>query len=158
MPPPSSPASGKPARTASGPHPWSSAAGLVAASVTLGGAALAGGAALDTFSKPGPMVVRALTEASLVAFGAISSSSPRCSWPRRATRSWPAASCPRWAGWAGWALAAVNLAAVPAIDQGNGFLEKVIAGGSAAGGVYSSLSSIAGPAAIAWLLASGIAL
>ena len=51
-----------------------------------------------------------------------------------------------------------QLAAVPAIDQGNGFLEKVIAGGSAAGGLYSSIRSIAGPAYITWLLASGIAL
>lgn len=46
-------------------------AGLAAASVTLAGDVPAGGSALDTFSKPDPVVVRALTEASLVAFGAI---------------------------------------------------------------------------------------
>ena len=55
-------------------------------------------------------------------------------------------------------LATINLTAVPTIYKGNGFLETVIAGGDTAGGFYSYISSIAGLAYIAWLLAAGIAI
>jgi hypothetical protein len=62
------------------------------------------------------------------------------------------------ADWTGWALAAINLAAVPIIYQGNGFLETVIVGRDTVSGFYSYISTISGLAYIAWLLAVGIAI
>jgi hypothetical protein len=119
---------------------------------------LAGGGALDTFSKPDPVVVRALTEASLVAFGAIGFLTTALFLAAAGYAILASRVLPPWAGWAGWVLAAINLAAVPTIYRGNGFLETVIAGGDTADGFYSYISSIAGLAHIAWLLGAGIAI
>jgi hypothetical protein len=80
--------------------------------------ALAGGAALDTFNKPDPSVVRALTEASLAmnAFGFILTAlfEASVSYAILATRVLPG-----WTGWLGFGIGILNLVAVPAIFGGN---------------------------------------
>ena len=78
-------------------------AGLAPASVALAGDVLAGSAALDTFSKPDPVVVRALTEPRWSRSARSASSPPRCSFPAssasecQSERSGPPLPC-RWRG------------------------------------------------------------
>ena len=117
--------------------------------------ALAGGAALDTFNKPDPTVVRALTEASLAitAFSFILTALflASASYAILATRA-----LPRWTGWVGFGIAVLNLAAVPAIFGGNDFMEAVVAGVTTSGGLYAYVNDIMGLAYIGWLIIEGI--
>jgi hypothetical protein len=103
----------------------------------------------------GLVVIRALTEATLPAFGAIGLTMTvlfliPASWGILATRV-----LPRWTGWMGYAVALITLIAVPTIFGGNDFLSATIAGGNAASGLYSYSTSLAGLAFIAWLLVVG---
>lgn len=119
--------------------------------------ALAGGAALDTFTKPNPTVVRALTEASLAsqAFGFILTALflAAASYAILATRA-----LPRWTGWLGIGVAVLNLAAVPAIFGGNNFMEAVVTGVTTTAGLYAYISVVQGVAYIGWLLSVGISM
>jgi len=134
------------------------AAGLASAVVTLVGDVLGAAAALDTYSAPDPIAIRALTEATLPAFGAIGLIMTAlflipASWGIRTTRA-----LPRWTGWMGYAVALITLIAAPTIFGGNDFLNATIAGGNAASGFYSYSTSIAGLVFIAWLLIVGVSM
>jgi hypothetical protein len=119
--------------------------------------ALAGGAALDTFTKPDPTVVRALTEASLAsqAFEFILTALflAAVSYAILATRA-----LPRWTGWLGVGVVVLNLAAVPAIFGGNDFMEAVVAGVTTSAGLYAYINDVRGLAYIGWLLIVGISM
>jgi hypothetical protein len=120
-------------------------------------AKLAGGAALDTFNKPDPTVVRALTEASLAnqAFGFIMIALflAAVSYAILAT-----GALPRWTGWVGAGIGILNLVAVPAIFGGNDFMEAVIAGVTTSAGWYAYINDVMGIAYIGWLLSVGISM
>jgi hypothetical protein len=124
---------------------------LVMTANTLIFEAIAGGAALDTFTKPDPTVVRALTEAALAsqAFGFLLTALflAAASYAILATRA-----LPRWTGWVGFGIAVLNLAAVPAIFGGNDFMEAVIAGMTTTAGLYVYISVVQGVAFIGWLI------
>lgn len=130
---------------------------LVATANTLIFEALAGGAALDTFTKPDPSVIRALTEAALAsqAFGFLLTALflAAASYAILATRA-----LPRWTGWLGVGIAILNLAAVPTIFGGNDFMEAVIAGMTTSAGVYAYISVVQGVAYIGWLIIVGISM
>ena len=130
---------------------------LVLTANTLIFEALAGGAALDTFTRPDPIVVRALTEAALAsqAFGFILMALflAAASYAILATRA-----LPRWTGWLGVGIAVLNLAAVPTIFGGNDFMEAVIAGMTTSAGVYAYISVVQGVAYVGWLLSVGISM
>jgi hypothetical protein len=119
--------------------------------------ALAGGTALDTFNKPDPTVVRALTEASLAItdfmFILTALFLAAVSYAILATRA-----LPRWTGWVGLGVAVLSLVAVPAIFGGNDFMEAVVAGVTASGGVYVYVNDVRGLAYIGWLLIVGISM
>ena len=119
--------------------------------------ALAGGAALDTFNKPDPTVVRALTEASLAitdfSFILTALFLAAVSYAILATRA-----LPRWTGWVGFGVAVLNLVAVPAIFGGNDFMEAVVAGVTTSGGLYAYVNDVMGLAFIGWLLIVGISM
>lgn len=132
-------------------------AGLVQACLVLVGNVLAGGAALDSSSNPDPAVVRALTEASLLAFGAIGFLMTAL-FLAAAGHAIRRMRMPRLLGWTSWILVVLNLAAVPAIYRGSDFMETMIWGGNAADGPYSYLSSVAGLLYIVWLVALGVAI
>ena len=133
--------------------------GLVGAAVTLVGDTLAGGAALDTFNKPDPTVVRALSEAALPAFGVIGFIMTAlflasASYAILATRALPG-----WIGWMGYVVAILNLAAVPTIYGGNDFMEATVAGGgTASSGFFSYATSITGLAFLVWLFIASISM
>ena len=95
-------------------------AGLAAALVFPAGDVLADGAALDTNSKPDLVAIRALTEASLVAFGAIGFLTTALFLAAASRAILSSRVLSPWAGWTGWALALINLAAVPHL-QGKRF-------------------------------------
>jgi hypothetical protein len=119
--------------------------------------ALAGGAALDTFNKPDPTVVRALTEASLAitdfSFILTALFLAAVSYAILATRA-----LPRWTGWVGFGIAVLNLVAVPAIFGGNDFMEAVVAGVTTSAGLYAYVSDVMGLAYIGWLISVGISM
>ena len=119
--------------------------------------ALAGGAALDTFTKPNPTVIRALTEGSLAsqAFGFILMALflAAASYAILATRA-----LPRWTGWLGVGIAVLNLAAVPAVFGGNDFMEAVVTGMTTTAGVYAYISVVKGVAEVGWLIIVGISM
>jgi hypothetical protein len=133
------------------------AAGLIHASVVLVGDVLGGGAALDAVKKADPTAVRALTEGSLLAFGAIGFLLTALFLAvaayaiLRAELAWLI-------GWAGYLLAALNIAAVPAVYQGNDFLQTVVNGGSPESGLYSYVSAVAGGLYSVWLVVLGVAI
>jgi hypothetical protein len=131
-------------------------AGLVMQAVVLVGDVLAGGAALDTLVIPDPTAVRALTEASLVAFGAIGFLMTAL-FLAATSYGILKAHMARLAGWVGYILAALNVAAVPTIYKGNDFLATVIiSGGNTASGLYSCISAITGLIYSVWLVALGV--
>ncbi len=119
--------------------------------------ALAGGAALDTFNRPDPSVVRALTEASLAmtAFGFILTALFLVSVSSAilATRA-----LPRWTGWLAVGIAVLNLVAVPAIFGRNDFTEAVVAGVTTSASWYVYIKDVVGLAFIGWLISVGIAM
>ena len=114
--------------------------------------ALAGGAALDTFTGPDPGVVRALTKASL-ASQVLEFILTAVSYAILATRA-----LPRWTGWLGFGIAVLNLLAVPAIFGGSDFMEAVVAGVTSSAGWYAYINDIRGIAIICWLLIAGISM
>lgn len=121
--------------------------GLASWIVILVGDLLGAAAALDTYSAPDPVVIRALTEATKPAFGAIGLTMTvfflaAASWGILATRT-----LPRWTGWMGYAVAVLTLVAAGTIFGGNDFLNTTIWGGSASAGFYSYSYSMAG---LAW--------
>lgn len=111
-------------KNASGNDAWIAdlvfGAGLVHAAIVLVGDIVAGGAALDILGAPDPTAVRALTEASLVAFGAIGFL--MTAFLAAASYAILKVQLARLLGWAGYILAALNVAAVPTIYKGNDFL------------------------------------
>jgi len=117
---------------------------------------LPGGAALDTFTKPDPSVVRALTEASLAmtAFSFLPTALflVAVSYAILATRA-----LPRWTGWLAVGIAILNLVAVPATFGGNDFMEAVVAGVTASGW-YVYINDVRGLAYIGWLIGAGISM
>ncbi len=119
--------------------------------------ALAGGAALDTFTRPDPTAIRALTEASLAsqAFGFILTALflAAASYAILATRA-----LPRWTGWLGIGVAILNLVAVPAIFGGNDFMEAVVTGVTTTAGLYVYINVVQGVAYVGWLLSVGISM
>ncbi len=132
------------------------AAGLVSSVIILVGDVLGAAAALDTYSTPDPVVIRALTEAALPAFGAIGLAMTvlflvPASWGIITSRT-----LPTWTGRMGYAVAVVTLIAAGTIFGGNEFLNTTIWGGSASVGVYSYSTSIAGVAFVLWLLIVGL--
>lgn len=133
------------------------AAGLVHASVVLVGDVLGGGAALDAVKKADPTAVRALTEASLLAFGAIGFLLTAL-FLAVAAYAILKAQLARLVGWAGYLLAVLNIAAVPAVYQGNDFLQTVINGGNPESGPYSYISAVAGGLYSIWLVVLGVAI
>jgi hypothetical protein len=104
-------------------------AGLVHAAVVLVGDVLAGAAAMDTVNNPDPTAVRALTEASLFAFGGIGFVMTALFFAATSYAFFRAGSV-RLLGWVASVLAVLNLVAVPAIYQGNDFMAILIAGGN----------------------------
>ena len=130
---------------------------LVATANTLIFEALAGGSALDTFNKPDPTVVRALTEASIAnqasGFIMIALFLVAVSYAILATRA-----LPRWTCWVGFGIAVLNLVAVPAIFGGNDFMEAVVAGVTTSAGLYAYVSDVMGLAYIGWLIIVGISM
>jgi hypothetical protein len=130
--------------------------GLVHAAIVLVGDVLGGGAALDTLGTPDPTAVRALTEASLVAFGAIGFLMTAL-FLAAASYAILKVQLARLIGWVGYILVALNVAAVPTIYKGNDFLATVIiSGGNTASGPYSYISAIAGLMYSVWLVALGV--
>jgi hypothetical protein len=130
---------------------------LVQAASVLVFDALSGGAALDTFTRPDPSVVRGLTEASLAmnAFEFILTALflAAVSYAILVTHARP-----RWTGWLGVGIAILNLAAVTAIFGGSDFMEAVIAGVTTSAGWYAYINDVRGLAYIVWLLAVSIAM
>jgi hypothetical protein len=132
------------------------AAGLASSTIILVGDVLGAAAALDTSSAPAPIVIRALTEATLPAFGAIGLLMTvfflvSASWGILVSRTLPG-----WSGWMGCAVALITLIAAGTIFGGNDFLNITIWGGSASAGLYSYSTSIAGVTFVVWLLVVGL--
>ena len=94
-------------------------AGLVFAMLTLLGDVLEGASALDTVGgKAEPVVVRALWEASVPAFGAIGLIIMALFMASAGYAILATGALPRWTGWVACAGAIGNLVAVPAIYAG----------------------------------------
>lgn len=113
--------------------------------------------ALDTLNNPDPTAVRALTEASLLAFGAIGFLLAAL-FLAAAGYAILKTHMARLIGWVGCILAVLNVAAVPAIYKGSDFMETVIWGGNTASGLYSYINSVAGPIYSVWLVVLGLAI
>lgn len=96
-------------------------AGLVLVALELVGDALQGAAALDTFAKPDPTIVRGLMEASLPLFGAIGLIMSALFLASAGYATLAAEALPRWTGWLALAGAVVNLVAAPSIFGGTDF-------------------------------------
>lgn len=104
-------------------YEWASAlvfgAGLVFAVITLVGDTLYAGAALDTVGgKAEPAVVRGLSEAGAVAFGAVGLIVMALFMASAGFAILATAALPRWTGWVAFAGAVGNLVAAPAIYAG----------------------------------------
>jgi hypothetical protein len=104
-------------------YEWASmlvfAAGLVFAMLTLLGDVLEGALALDTIGgKAEPVVVRALWEASIPAFGAIGLIIMALFLASAGYAILATAALPRWTGWLAYVGAVCNLVAAPAIYAG----------------------------------------
>ena len=112
---------------------------------------------MDTLNNPDPTAVRALTEASLLAFGGIGFLMTALLLAA-ASYAILKAQLPGWIGCVGCILAIINVAAVPAVYKGNDFMQTVISGGSAEAGLYSYISSIAGLIYCLWLVVLGVAI
>ncbi|MGT2462582.1 hypothetical protein [Sinomonas atrocyanea] len=147
-------------RLLKGKHPWTGdvvlASGTLHAALVLVGDVLAGAAALDATASPDPSAVRALTEASLLAFGDIGSITAALFLAAIATGLLASSPGGHWLGWAALALTLLNLAAVPALYLGSDYMETVISGGSRAAGVYSYISSATGLLYSLWLILLGV--
>jgi hypothetical protein len=129
--------------------------GLASSVVILVGDVLGAAAALDTYSAPDPVVIRALTEATLPAVGAIGLVMTVLFLVPANRGIIASRTMPRWTGWMGYAVAVITLIAAGTMFGGNDFLNTTIWGGSASAGLYSYSTSIAGVAFVAWLLAVG---
>ena len=132
------------------------AGGLTSSIVILVGDVLGAAAALDTYSRPDATAIRALTEATLPAFGAIGLTMTAlflvpASWGLLAART-----IPTWTGWMGYAVALLSLIAAGTIFGGNDFLNTTIWGGSTSAGLYSYAYLVAGLALQLWMIVVGI--
>lgn len=130
--------------------------GLMMSAIILVGNVLAGGAVLHTFGSPDPTAVRALSEASLFAFGPITFTLTALTLAAISYAIFATRALPPWIGWLGCVVAVLYLAAIPTIYLGNEFMQAVIAGGSAAAGPYSYISAIAGFAYTLWQIFVGV--
>lgn len=130
---------------------------LITSAIILFGDVLGAAAALDTYGTPDASVIRALTEASLPAFGAVCLISTAAFLFAAGGSILAAGGLPYWTGWTALATAAVNLVAAPTIYGGGDFLWASIAAGGTAG-PYSYAVMVAGLALTFWQGAVGIAM
>jgi hypothetical protein len=113
-------------------------AGLVFAMLTLLGDMLEGALALDTVGgQADPVMVRALWEASIPAFGAVGLIIMGLFMASAGYAILATEALPRWTGWLAWVGAILNLVAVPAIYAGTN-----ITGFYTADGLVSLISEL----------------
>jgi hypothetical protein len=93
-------------------------AGLIVITLELVGDALQGAAALDTFVKADPAVVRGLMEASFPFYGAIGLLMSALFLGSAGHASLATGALPKWTGWFAYAAAVANFAAAPSILLG----------------------------------------
>ncbi len=125
--------------------------GLVFAMLTLLGDALAAGAALDTVGgQAEPVVVRALWEASVPAFGAMGLIIMALFMASAGYATLATRALPGWTGWVACASAIGNLVAVPAIYAGTN-----ATGFYTADGLVSLMSELP---FLVWALAASISM
>ncbi len=96
-------------------------AGLVVITLELAGDALQGGAALDTYVKADPTVVRGLMEGSFIFYGAIGLVMSALLLASAGYATLATGVLPRWTGWVAYAAAVINLAAAPSIFGGTDY-------------------------------------
>lgn len=89
--------------------------GLVVITLELAGDALQGSAALDTYVKADPTVVRGLMEGSFIFYGAIGLIMSALLLASAGYATLATGVLPRWTGWVAYACAVVNLVAAPSI-------------------------------------------
>jgi hypothetical protein len=70
----------------------------------------------------------------------------------------PGHACEASVGWLAVGIVILNPVAVPAIFEGNDFLEAVVAGVTTSAGWYVSINDVMGLAFIGWLISVGIAM
>jgi hypothetical protein len=103
-------------------HEWVSSlvlgAGLVVITLELVGDALQAAAALDTFVKAEPAVVRGLIEASFPFFGAVGLLMSALFLSSAGYATLATGALPTWTGWVAYGAAVANLAAAPSILVG----------------------------------------
>lgn len=128
---------------------------LVTSSIILVGDVLGAAAAMDTYRAPDASAVRALTEASLAAFGAFTVIATAAFLLAASGSILATRALPLWMGWAGLAAAALNLAAAPTIYGGSDFMWATISGSGTAG-PYAYATVIAGIAFTLWQASTGI--
>jgi hypothetical protein len=93
-------------------------AGLVVITLELVGDALQGAAALDTFYKADPSVVRGLMEGSFPFYGAVGLMMSALFLASAGYATLATAVLPKWTGWFAYAAAVGNLTAAPSILLG----------------------------------------
>jgi len=93
-------------------------AGLVVITLELVGDALQGAAALDTFDKADPSVVRGLMEGSFPFYGAVGLVMSALFLASAGYATLATAVLPKWTGWFAYAAAIANLMAAPSILLG----------------------------------------
>jgi hypothetical protein len=147
-------------RTRAAEYDWAATlafgAGLVSSVIILVGNVLGAAAALDTYSAADAIVIRALTEGTLPAFGAIGLLMTALFLGAANSGILATNVLPKWIGWLGYIVAVVTLVAAGTIFGGNDFLNTTIWGGSASAGLYSYSTSTAGLLFVVWLLVVGI--
>jgi hypothetical protein len=94
------------------------ASGLVVITLELVGDALQAGAALDTFAKAEPTIVRGLIEASFPFFGAVGLLMSALFLSSAGYVTLASGALPKWTGWVAWGAAVTNLTAAPSILSG----------------------------------------
>ena len=125
-------------------------AGLVVITLELAGDALQGGAALDTYVKADPSVVRGLMEGSFIFYGAIGLVMSALLLASAGYATLSTGALPRWIGWVAYAGAVVNLVAAPSIFGGTDYTGFYTASGYA--------TFIAQGAMVIWFLIASISL
>ena len=125
-------------------------AGLVVITLELAGDALEGGAALDTFVKADPTVVRGLMEGSFVFYGAIGLIMSALLLASAGYATLATGVLPRWTGWVAYAAALVNLVAAPSIYGGTDYTGFYTASGY--------VTFIAQGAMVIWFLIASVSM
>jgi Na+/phosphate symporter len=124
--------------------------GLVVITLELAGDALQGGAALDTFVKADPTVVRGLMEGSFVFYGAIGLVMSALLLASAGYAILATGVLPRWIGWVAYACAIVNLVAAPSIFGGTDYTGFYTASGY--------VTFIAQGAMVIWFLIASVSM